>query len=97
MNKEEIATLLMEKTDIKTKTEARRQLEAFIEIMKESIIRDGVLSFRGLGVLEVKISKRIQGRNPKTGETVKFSPKKYVKFRIGSDLKEKLNPCYYKH
>ena len=92
MIKKEFAELLMEKADLKSLEEAKRQTELFIETMKEALEKNEVLIFRGLGTFERRETKRKEGRNPRTGEAIKMKPKKYIKFKVGSDLSIRLNP-----
>ena len=92
MVKKEFAELLMEKADLKSFEEAKRQVEIFIETMKEALEKNEVLIFRGLGTFERRETKRKEGRNPRTGETIKMRPRKYIKFKVGSDLSIRLNP-----
>ena len=87
MIKKEFAELLMEKADLKSLEEAKRQTELFIETMKEALEKNEVLIFRGLGTFERRETKRREGRNPR-----KMTPKKYIKFKIGRDLNDRLNP-----
>lgn len=91
MKKKEFAELFMAKADLRSKEEAKRQVELFIETMKDALEQDDILIFRGLGTFEIRETKRKEGRNPRTGETIKISPKKYVKFRVGKDLEDRLN------
>lgn len=91
MKKKEFAELFMVKAELKSKEEAKRQVELFIETMKDALESDEVLIFRGLGTFERRITKRKEGRNPRTGEAIKITPKKYIKFRVGKDLEDRLN------
>ena len=92
MKKREFAELFMVKANLRSKEEAKRQVELFIETMKEALEKNEVLIFRGLGTFERRETKRKEGRNPRTGEAIKMTPKKYIKFKIGRDLNDRLNP-----
>lgn len=91
MVKKEFAELLMKNANLNSMEEAKRQVEIFIETMKEALEKEEELIFRGLGTFERRETKRKEGRNPRTGETVKMTPKKYIKFRVGKDLSDRLN------
>lgn len=91
MKKREFAELFMAKANLRSKEEAKRQVELFIETMKEALTQEEILVFRGLGTFERKETKRKEGRNPRTGEVIKIVPKKYIKFRVGKDLEERIN------
>lgn len=91
MKKREFAELFMVKANLRSKEEAKRQVELFIETMKEALTQDDILIFRGLGTFERRETKRREGRNPRTGEPVQMTPKKYIKFKVGKDLEDRLN------
>lgn len=91
MKKKEFAELFMAKANLRSKEEAKRQVELFIETMKEALEKDDVLIFRGLGTFERRETKRKEGRNPRTGEAIKITPKKYIKFKVGKDLEDRIN------
>ena len=91
MVKKEFAELWMKKANLTSMEEAKRQVELFIETLKEALEKEEVLIFRGLGTFERRETKRREGRNPKTGEPVEMTPKKYIKFKVGKDLEDRLN------
>ena len=91
MVKKEFTELLMKNANLSSMEEAKRQVETFIETMKEALEKEEVLIFRGLGTFERRETKRKEGRNPKTGEAIKITPKKYIKFKVGKDLENRLN------
>ncbi|MCF2612322.1 MULTISPECIES: HU family DNA-binding protein [Fusobacterium] len=91
MKKVEFAELLMKKANLPSKEEAKRQVEVFVETLKEALATEEVLVFRGLGTFERKTTKRAEGINPRTGEPIKITPKNYVKFKVGKDLSDRLN------
>lgn len=91
MKKKEFVELFKEKTNLRSLEEAKRQVELFIDTLKEALTKEDILIFRGLGTFEKKITKRKEGRNPRTGETIKMTPKKYIKFKVGKDLHDKIN------
>lgn len=91
MVKKEFAELWMKKANLTSMEEAKRQVELFIETLKEALEKEEVLIFRGLGTFERRETKRREGRNPKTGEPVQMTPKKYIKFKVGRDLEDRLN------
>ena len=91
MVKKEFAELWMKNANLTSFEEAKRQVETFIETMKEALEKEETLIFRGLGTFERRETKRREGRNPRTGEAIKMTPKKYIKFKVGKDLEDRLN------
>lgn len=47
------------------------------------------LIFRTFGTFTIKETKREFGRNPKTGDNIKLTPKKYVKFKVSPNVFKK--------
>ena len=47
--------------------------------------------FRGMGAFSVSHRKKRTGRNPRTGESVLVEEKFIPKFKMGKELREKLN------
>ena len=91
MVKKEFAELWMKNANLASMEEAKRQVELFIETMKEALEKNEVLVFRGLGTFERRETKRKEGRNPRTGEAITMTPKKFIKFKVGKDLEDRLN------
>lgn len=91
MIKKEFAEKFWRNTKLEHKVEAERMVDIFLDTMKEELEKGEVLIFRGFGSFEVRQHKKAEGFNPRTGEKIVFSPKKYVKFKTGKDLSEKIN------
>lgn len=51
---------------------------------------DGI-EIRGFGSFTVREYKAYEGRNPRTGETVHVAPKRLPFFKVGKDLRERVN------
>lgn len=49
------------------------------------------VEIRGLGSFKVKDYNSYQGRNPKTGEIIEVGPKKLPFFKVGKELKERVD------
>jgi integration host factor subunit beta len=55
-------------------------------------LQDGEgIEIRGFGSFTVREYKSYEGRNPRTGETVHVAPKKLPFFKVGKDLRERVN------
>lgn len=76
----------------KTSNLTRKQSEAVVNICFESMIKtlydDERIEIRGFGAFANRNYKSYEGRNPKTGNIVKVSPKKVPFFKVGKELKE---------
>lgn len=91
MVKKELVDLYMKYKKVNIFTEAKKDIEDFIEVMKIAFERDETLILRDFGTFEVKETKRKTAFNPRTGEEVECTPKKYIKFKVGKELEERIN------
>jgi integration host factor subunit beta len=57
----------------------------------EELKKGGRIEIRGLGSFVVRDYEAYTGRNPKTGKNIKVSPKKLPFFKVGKELKEKVD------
>ena len=59
--------------------------------MEAALIRGERVEIRGLGSFKVKKYEGYKGRNPKTGEMIKVASKKLPFFKVGKELKERVD------
>jgi len=52
---------------------------------------NGRIEIRGFGSFVVRKYDAYTGRNPKTGKSIKVSPKKLPFFKVGKELKERVD------
>ena len=52
------------------------------------------IEIRGFGSFTVREYKAYEGRNPRTGETVHVAPKRLPFFKVGKDLRERVNSAF---
>jgi len=57
----------------------------------DELKKGGRIEIRGLGSFVVRDYEAYTGRNPKTGKNIKVSPKKLPCFKVGKELKEKVD------
>jgi len=90
MNKSELIEALAEKINLPIR-EAGSITNALIDTMSEALAHGDSIEIRGFGSFVVKEYGSYTGRNPKTGEKIKVSPKKLPFFKVGKDLREQVN------
>ena len=56
-----------------------------------ALSKEDRVEIRGFGSFKVKAYRSYQGRNPKTGETIQVKDKKLPFFKVGKELKERVN------
>ena len=92
MVKKDLVEIYMEYHKKHVYTEAKKDVEDFIEIMKIALERThDVLILRDFGTFEIRETKRATAFNPRTGEEVKCTPKRYIKFYVGKELEARIN------
>ena len=74
-----------------TKNLSSKIVDDFFEILILEIIKSNKIKISSFGSFTVLHKKERIGRNPKTKIEVKIRPRKAVKFKSSSLLKEKLN------
>ncbi|MCL5962084.1 MAG: HU family DNA-binding protein [Chloroflexi bacterium] len=73
-----------------TRSEARRWLEAVLKAISGSLEEGAKVSLSGFGTFEVRRRGEKQGRNPRTGETLKIAPRMVVVFKPSASLNKSL-------
>ena len=91
MTKKEFVQLYKEKTGLATTADAERKVDAFLEVVEETLVKREEINFVGWGKFEVTDKAAKTGRNPKTGEEIQIPAKKAVKFKAGKGLADKVN------
>lgn len=87
MTKAELVVKIAEKADL-TKAGAEKALNAFLETVEATLVKEGKLTLTGFGTFAVDSRKARVGRNPRTGAEIKIPATKVVKFRPGKILKD---------
>ena len=59
--------------------------------MVKALERGEGIEIRGFGSFTVRKYKAYEGRNPRTGETVHVAEKRLPFFKVGKDLRERVN------
>lgn len=90
MNKLELINELARDAKI-SKPEARIVVQLFFDSMANALNNGGRVEIRGLLSFYIKNYKAYTGRNPKTGKKVKIMPKKLPFFKVGKELKDRVD------
>jgi integration host factor subunit beta len=91
MNAGQLIEILSNKFDI-TRQTAKVCLEAVFDSMADTLAKGGRVEIRGFATLKVKEYKPYVGHNPKTGKQLQVSAKRLPVFKMGADLKRRVNP-----
>ena len=71
-----------------SKSDAGKAVDAFIEVVEETLKRGGEINFTGFGKFSVADRGARQGVNPQTGERIQIPASKVPRFSAGSGLKK---------
>lgn len=74
-----------------TKAEAKKNVDAFLELIKNTLVEGEEIVLPGFGKFEVKERKERTARNPQTGEMIIVPAVKAVHFKAGKFLKDAVN------
>ena len=66
-------------------------VDTIFDSMADALAQGDRIDIRGFGSIKVKDRGEREGRNPKTGESVRIPAKKSPFFRIGKELYERIN------
>jgi len=59
--------------------------------MEQALAQEDRIEIRGFGSFQVRSYQSYQGRNPRTGESIQVNNKKLPFFKVGKELKERVN------
>ena len=90
MNKTQLVEVVALKSGLKKK-EAEAAVNAMTEAIAEALKAGDKVQLIGFDTFEVKERAARDGRNPKTGETIKIAASKHPSFAAGKALKDSLN------
>ena len=90
MNRKELIDALATKTG-STKTDAERNIAAFIDVVTETLAAGEDIALVGFGTFVVRERAARTGRNPATGAELKIAASKQAAFKAGATLKAAVN------
>ena len=90
MNKSELIAAIAAKTG-DTKKNAEASLDAFVDVITESLVKGDKVQLVGFRSFEVRKRAARKGRNPQTKEEIKIPASKAPVFKAGKALKDTVN------
>ena len=90
MNKSDLIEKLSERSAINI-VQAEEIVSLIYRKMRDTMVGGGRIEIRGFGSFVVKNYGSYQGRNPKTGAKISVPPKKLPFFKVGKELKERID------
>ena len=90
MNKTELVAAVAEQASLSRK-DAEAAVKAFTDVVADALKNGDKIQLVGFGTFEVSERAAREGRNPKTGESMKIEACKTPKFKAGKALKDLVN------
>ena len=90
MNKTELIEVVAKEAGLKKK-DAEAAVAAFVNAVETALAKGEKVQLVGFGTFETKARGEREGRNPKTGETIKIAASKYPAFTAGKAFKDAVN------
>lgn len=90
MNKAELIADVAEAAEL-SKTDAANAVDAVIGVITKALKKGDTVTLVGFGTFQVRARAARQGRNPKTGDTIKIKASKNPAFKAGKALKDAVN------
>jgi integration host factor subunit beta len=90
MNLSDLATKIAEKENL-TQRDAEAVVKMIFRMFKDTLVKGDRIEIRGFASFVLREYKTYTGRNPKTGNKIEVKPKRSPYFKVGKELKERLN------
>ena len=90
MNKSQLIEALAKSENLSLK-KAEEVVNTVFEEMAKTLSRGERVEIRGFGSFKIKHYDGYQGRNPKTGKIIHVAEKKLPFFKVGKELKERVD------
>jgi integration host factor subunit beta len=90
MNKSQLIERIAKEEGITIKN-AANVVNVVFDSMADSLAKGDRVEIRGFGSFKVKSYNSYQGRNPKTGEIIQVREKKLPYFKVGKEMKERVD------
>ncbi len=90
MTKSELIERVSERMNI-PKNRAEVVVNAVFDSMKQALLEDDRVELRGFGSFSIRNYDARTGRNPRTGEEVHVEAKKSIHFKVGKELRGRVD------
>ena len=91
MTKSGLIEEVSERTPHISKKDTEIVVNTIFESMTDALKKGERIEIRGFGSFQVKVREAREGRNPKTGDEVHIPAKRTPFFKVGKELKEKVD------
>ena len=92
MNKSDLIEALARSSKLKlTQKKSELVINLIFDEMTKALVTNEKIEIRGFGSFNIKEYKPYLGRNPKTGETIEVKEKRLPFFKVGRELKKRVD------
>ena len=89
LTKAHLAELLFEQIGL-NKRESKDMVEAFFELVGNSLIEGTDVKISGFGNFQIRVKAPRPGRNPRTGEAIPIGERRVATFHASAKLKDQI-------
>lgn len=90
MNKNDLVAEVAKNNGV-SKTDASKAIDGFLKAVADALKKGEEVRLVGFGTFSVAKRAATEGRNPRTGDTIKIPASKQPKFKAGKGLKDAVN------
>lgn len=90
MTKADLINIIADKARLQHK-QSEMVVNMVFDMMADALKKDERIEIRGFGSFVNRSYGSYQGRNPKTGQVVQVPPKRVPFFKVGKELKERVD------
>ncbi len=94
MTKSDLIERVAERVPQISKKDTELVVNTIFDSMTEALRGADRIEIRGFGSFQVKVREAREGRNPKTGEEVRIPAKRTPFFKVGKELKERIDAAW---
>jgi DNA-binding protein HU-beta len=91
MNQSELIEKVAQATEL-NQVAAGQAVKAVVNAILDGLLAGNAVRVSGLGTFNVGARAAREGRNPRTGQTIKIAASKVVRFHASKAVKDALNP-----
>ena len=93
MTKADLIDVVAERTKL-PRGRAELLVGQMFDCMVDALQKGEGIEIRGFGSFSIREYREYQGRNPRTGEAVHVKPKRLAFFKVGKELRDRVNAAH---
>jgi DNA-binding protein HU-beta len=90
MKKSDLVDLVAQRQNL-PRPQVEAMIDSLLDAVAENLAKGERVDFRGFGAFAVRESAARSGRNPRTGETIQIAARRTPTFKVGKELRDRVN------